>query len=49
MYPVKLKSTLKRKDTIAYIFDTLAFSGAVLIIILLKHGNLLVTVSSKGM
>ena len=49
IYPVKIQSTLKRKDTVTYILDTFAFCGAVLVIILLKHGNLLFTVSSKGM
>ena len=49
IYPPKIKSLLKRKDTLYFLLSFLALSGASFLIILLKHGNLFLLVSSKGL
>lgn len=49
IYPPKIKSLLKRKDTLIFLINFLALIGASFLIILLNHGNLFLTVSPKGM
>lgn len=49
IYPPKFKSLLKRKDTIKFLFNFLALCGASFLIILLKHGNLFMLISTKGL
>ncbi len=49
IYPTKIKSVLKRKDTLKFLINFLALVGASFLIILLNHGNLFLTVSPKGM
>ena len=49
IYPPKLKYLLKRKDTYSFLSVFLAICGAVLIIIILKQGDLFLMLSPKGM
>ena len=49
VYPVKISFLIKRKDISRYIIDFFAVCGIVLIILLLKQGNLYLTVSTKGL
>lgn len=45
IYPIKFLPFLKRKDTRLFILDLLAFCGALIVILLLKIGNLFIIIS----
>lgn len=49
IYPPKIKSLLKRKDTLNFLINFLALIGASFLIILLNHGNLFLLISPKGL
>ncbi len=49
MYPPKIKSLIKRNDLLYFLLNFLALCGASFLIILLKHGNLFLLISSKGL
>lgn len=48
IYPPKLRTVAKRRDTVRYIFIFFAVCGALLLITIIKHGNLLLMISPKG-
>lgn len=45
IYPIKISSFLKRKDTKLFIFDLFAFCGLLIVIMFLKVGNLFSIIS----
>lgn len=48
IYPPKFKSVVKRKDSITYLFLFFALCGVLLLITIIKHGNLMLMISPKG-
>lgn len=49
VYPPKIKIILKRKDTYSYLITFFAICGAILLVIILKQGDLFFMISPKGM
>lgn len=49
IYPPKIKSLFKRKDTLLFLLNFLAVIGASFLIVLLNYGNLFLLISPKGM
>lgn len=49
LFPIRFGILLKQKSTYRFLTDILALCGILLVIIILKHGNLTLMISSKGM
>ena len=49
LFPLRFGILLKQKSTYRFLIDILALCGILLVIIILKHGNLTLMISSKGM